>query len=83
MANTLTAKQTKAKVIFSDEQEFVTDDIVRIGGEYYHRHRNGGARGQWDPKSFSASCQVVTRTEARRLALEWGCEPEEVEKSLA
>lgn len=61
-----------AEVLFANETQFYTDDIVRIGNEYYFRHKNGGHGGAWDPRDFHPKVQTIDRKEARRLALEWG-----------
>lgn len=75
--------ESNAEVIFEHEDNWTTDDIVRIDGEYYKRHQNGGSQGAWDHRQFRPKCEAITRTEARRLALEWGYDLEDVATKLA
>lgn len=77
-----TKDKAKVEVLFEDETEWYTDDIVRIDDEYYFRHQNGGDRGAYDERNFHPRCEIISRTEARRLALEWGEDPETVAEKL-
>lgn len=79
--------KAKTEVLFTREREFTTDKIVMIETEigqlpdYFHIEENGGSGGQWQNRS-----NVVTKvnlSEARRLALEWGEDLEDVAEKLA
>lgn len=72
------------EVLASSEKEFSTESIVRIDGDFYHRHGNGGARGAWDRRCGEGvwrdrpvePTRQITRQEAIALLLDWGLEPQ-------
>ena len=68
------------------ESEFSTKSIVRVGGEYYYRHANGGSRGSYDRRDGDGvwrdhpvePAQELALAEARAYLLGWGYSPAEV-----
>jgi len=70
--------------------EWSTEQIVRLGGDLYYRHPNGGARGAhnrqdgdgvWRERPVEPSRELGV-SEARRLLLDWGYDPAEVVQML-
>jgi len=70
-----------ATVLMEDEREFSTDQIIRIDGQLYLRHSNGGSRGAWQGRGDT--CTLIDLTEARRIALEWEPDPEKVAEIIS
>jgi hypothetical protein len=68
------------KVLMEKENEFTTEQLICIGEDLFHAVRNGGTRGAWQDKSDSV--ETIDLTEARRIALEWNDDPEEVDRIL-
>lgn len=82
------ARGTYAIPTAEDEGEYSTEQIVRVGGNFYYRHSNGGSRGAhdrmcgdgvWRDYPVEPSRQIDV-TEARAILLDWGFEPREVGK---
>jgi hypothetical protein len=54
------------------EFEFCTSSILRIEDDYFRKDEDGGSigsHGNYDIKTLS-----ISRQEARRLLIEWGCD---------
>lgn len=73
----------KAEVMFTNEDSWFTDKIIRIEEDYFLLHENGGENGSYDNRDFKETCTLIDRTEARRLALEWGEDLDDVAEKLA
>jgi len=78
----MTQDKKKAEVVFTMENEWDTEKIIRIEGDYFHVHENGGSSGAYDKRNFKETCKIITRSEARRLALEWGADLDDVAEKL-
>ena len=76
----------KKEIIGKREGEWSTESVVRIGGELYYRHENGGHRGSYNRQDGDGvwrespvePTRQITVSEARVLLLDWGCEDEAV-----
>ena len=70
----------EGEVLGEDEGEWATEQVIRIGDEYYYRENNGGSRGAYDhrtnPDVFE--CREINQREARKMLLKFGLEPSEV-----
>jgi hypothetical protein len=68
------------KILMEREREFTTDQIIRIDSQLYFRRANGGSRGAWQDREDT--CNLIDLAEGRRIALEWGEEPEDVARII-
>lgn len=68
----------EGEVLFEDVGEWTTNQVVRVGEDYFRLRTNGGERGAYDPKKFTSTCENIDQTEARRLGLTWGYSASEV-----
>lgn len=74
------------EVLVERSGEFETEQIVRVGEDYYHRIENGGDRGAHNRQCGDGvwreypvqGAELLTRTEARAKLLDMGVEPAEV-----
>jgi hypothetical protein len=75
-----------AEEIAERSHEFSTESIVVMEGQAYYRHKNGGDRGSYDRmggdgvwrESPVEPSRIISKTEARRLLLDWGHEPGQI-----
>jgi hypothetical protein len=71
----------KAIVLATQEYEFTTESVVRIGEDYFFRDENGGERGAWQDRANKTT--PLSRSEARARLLEMGMEPDDVAEKTA
>jgi hypothetical protein len=64
------------EILAEDAGEWLTDQVIRIGEDYYFRTQNGGSRGAYQNRSDST--ELLTRAEARAKLLDMGLTPSEV-----
>ena len=72
----------EGEVLGEDEGECVTEQVIRIGEEYYYRRNNGGSHGAYDPRTNPKVFEVreISQREARKMLLSFGLEPAAVAK---
>jgi hypothetical protein len=77
------AKLANAGTIAEDEDEWSTDSLVRVEGDYFLVHKNGGSRGahcrgaNHFPETLEPT-ETLSRSDARAVLLNWGYGPAEV-----
>lgn len=77
---------TEGEILAEQEGEFDREQLIRIDGEYFHAHPNGGSRGAWDRQDADGvwrdypieRTRRIEASEARALLLDWGYSPSDV-----
>ena len=75
----------QGEVLAEDESEWVTEQVLRIGEDYFYRRCNGGWGGAWDVRTHPDvfECILLSRAEARQRMLDMGCDVSEVAHKTA
>jgi hypothetical protein len=75
----------QGEVLAEDESQLVTEQVLRIGKDYFYRRCNGGWGGAWDtrtnPNVFE--CILLSRAKAQQRMLDMGCDVSEVAHKTA